>query len=330
MCLEDDTDEAATAAWPARPYIPQPGLQPGPVRMVPASSAGAAAGPPVSGVLCLEDFPITYEGYTYPHGKIAYVSGRGPTPVVMVHPNYAGAKQFDYDQACFLAQCGYTAVVVDHYRETNLVGTDGSVTYAFTDRDPRRDLHAHGAVPVGSQGDPLVNQAQPGIARRHGLGAFTAMMGLLSQPKHWRGLMAANLQSAYAHPAVESGLGAAIGYCFGGQACLEQVRNGDELQAVVTFHGLLHSHPGMVDPDSKRGFGRRMTKAEFEAHVDVAPNNYNRATKVLIENGDLDTSVPQEGDLGIDVWKQEMDAAGIDWRFNNHARTPHGFALAPG
>ena len=25
-----------------------------------------------------------------------------------------------------------------------------------------------------------------------------------------------------------------------------------------------------------------------------------------------------------------MDDAGIDWRFNNHARTPHGFALAPG
>ena len=78
-----------------------------------------------------------------------------------------------------------------------------------------------------------------------------------------------------------------------------------------------------------------------------------------------DTAVPTEGDHGIEAWKQEMDHAGIDWRFNNHARTlacmvllywrfqksvlidwlrmqslyllraisigtPHGFALAPG
>ena len=43
-----------------------------------------------------------------------------------------------------------------------------------------------------------------------------------------------------------------------------------------------------------------------------------------------DAAVPTEGDQGIEVWKKEMDDAGIDWRFNNHARTPHGFALAPG
>lgn len=28
--------------------------------------------------------------------------------------------------------------------------------------------------------------------------------------------------------------------------------------------------------------------------------------------------------------EEEMDAQGIDWRFNNHARTPHSFGLAPG
>ena len=30
-------------------------------------------------------------------------------------------------------------------------------------------------------------------------------------------------------------------------------------------------------------------------------------------------------------WKEEMDGAGIDWRFNNHGNgVDHGFALAPG
>ena len=47
--------------------------------------------------------------------------------------------------------------------------------------------------------------------------AFSAMMGLLSTPKYWRGLMKANLEQAFEHPAVEHGLAAAIGYCFGAQ-----------------------------------------------------------------------------------------------------------------
>merc|ERR1719401_2726733 len=70
----------------------------------------------------------------------------------------------------------------------------------------------------------------------------------------------------------------------------------------------------------------RITDEEMTKVVDMAPNNYNAACKVLIENGDLDQEVP-EGD--ILAWKKEMDAQGIDWRFHNHARTPHGFALSP-
>ena len=142
------------------------------------------------------------------------------------------------------------------------------------------------------------------------------MMGLLSTPKYWRGLMKHSLEAAFEHPMVADGLAAAIGYCFGGQACLEQVRNGDNLQAIVSFHGLLHSHPGVRDASSPRGWGARLSKAEFEAQVDTASNSYNTACKVLIENGDLDESVPTEGDLGINAWKAEMDAAGIDCECN--------------
>ena len=132
-------------------------------------------------MLIVEDFPVTYEGHTYPHGKIAYIAGAGPKPVVMVHPNYAGAKQFDTDQACFLARCGYAAVVVDHYKEADLIGIGGDIVYPYSERDPRRDLHAGGAMPVGSDGGPLVNASQPELADRH-------MKGVLStQSWPWRG-----------------------------------------------------------------------------------------------------------------------------------------------
>jgi len=92
----------------------------------------------------------------------------------------------------------------------------------------------------------------------------------------------------------------------------------------VTFHGLLHSRPfdDLYSPTR-----RRLTAEEFKKQIDTAPNNYNVDCKVLIENGDHDQEVPQED---IAEWKEEMDGQGIDWRFNNHARTPHGFALAPG
>ena len=53
--------------------------------------------------------------------------------------------------------------------------------------------------------------------------------------------MQAYLDLANEHHAVRSGLAAAIGYCFGGQCLLEQVRAGHALQAVVSFHGLLQS-----------------------------------------------------------------------------------------
>ena len=159
MCLEDG--ESPEDAWPSIQYKTQRLLQPGPITMVPV--AGGVS--PPDGVLCVEDFPVTHEGYTYPHGKIAYVSGRGPVPVVMIHPNYAGAKQFDSDVACFLARCGYAAVVVDHYKEVDLVGVGGE--YPYTMRDPRRDLHAGGAIPVGTDGGPLVNTEQPSIAKTH-------------------------------------------------------------------------------------------------------------------------------------------------------------------
>jgi dienelactone hydrolase len=274
----------------------------------------------------VEQFPLTFGGYTYRHGVIAYVRGRAPAPVILVHHNYAGLKQFDIDQCCFLARAGYVGVAVDHYRETDLIGApDASLEYRFEDRDPKRDLGGYGSTIKGQ-----VSEAQKARVLRHGAGSTTAMMGLLRTPNTWRAMMSAWLELARGHSAVHPHWAGAIGYCLGGQALLEQVRAGHELQAVVSFHGLLHSRPQHPTRQHPRGaYFDRLTAEEFMADpsIEHPPNHHATGCAVLIENGDADPHVPAES---IEEFRAEMDQAGIDWRINNHARTPHGFALAPG
>merc|ERR1712137_462925 len=158
------------------------------------------------------------------------------------------------------------------------------------------------------------------------------MHGLLRTPVFYRDLMGAWLDHARTHPAVHPINAGAIGYCLGGQSLLEQVRAGHSLQAVVSFHGLLHSrpaHPTNRDNDPRGPFYQRLTAEEFfsDASIEKAPNNYSTKCKVLIENGDHDDHVPTDS---LNEFRAEMDAVGIDWRVHNHARTPHGFALPPG
>lgn len=276
------------------------------------------------GTLVIERLPLVFEGYTYAYGHIAYIHGRPPAPVILVHPNYAGLKQFDIDQAAFLARVGYVGVAVDLYREREMVGvSDECLEYLFEDRDPKRDLTFFGR----SAG--YMSERQKEKVKRHSAGSFAAMTGLLKTPIVWRNLMAAWLDKARLHPAVHRSFAGAIGYCFGGQAVLEQVRAGHSIQAAVTFHGLLHSRPRRVESVRGNGYEGRMTAEEFatDSSIKKAPNVYSTKCKVLIENGDLDDHVPAES---VEEFRCEMDANGIDWRIHTHAQTPHGFALAPG
>ncbi|HEX2726674.1 MAG TPA: dienelactone hydrolase family protein, partial [Beijerinckiaceae bacterium] len=55
-----------------------------------------------------------------------------------------------------------------------------------------------------------------------------------------------------AHPMVDPGRLAAIGYCFGGCAALELARSGADVRGVVSFHGLLGS-PTPQDARNIRG-----------------------------------------------------------------------------
>jgi dienelactone hydrolase len=97
-------------------------------------------------------------------------------------------------------------------------------------------------------------------------------------------------------PTVDPEKIAAIGYCFGGGIVLEMARAGIDLDGVVSFHGSLApsapAKPGTVK------------------------------AKVLVLNGADDPFVKAEE---IEAFKQEMEAAGVDYSFINYAGAVHSF-----
>jgi len=89
---------------------------------------------------------------------------------------------------------------------------------------------------------------------------------------------------------------AAIGYCFGGGIVLEMARRGLDLDGVVSFHGSL----GTANPAEKG-----MVKA-----------------RMLVLNGADDPFTKPEQ---IAAFKNEMDNAGVDYRFINYPGAKHSF-----
>lgn len=98
------------------------------------------------------------------------------------------------------------------------------------------------------------------------------------------------------HQTVDPKRVAAIGYCFGGAIVLEMARQGVDLKGVVSFHGALNTeHP--AQPGKVRA-------------------------KVLVLNGESDPFIKPEA---IEAFKQEMDAAKVDYRFVNYPGAKHSF-----
>ena len=83
----------------------------------------------------------------------------------------------------------------------------------------------------------------------------------------------------------------------GGQAVLELVREGADLSAAVTFHGVF-------------GTGRK-------ARADKPFPG-----RLLICHGDADPMAPRESVLAL--W-EELDAAGVHWHFHSYSGVRHGF-----
>jgi dienelactone hydrolase len=98
------------------------------------------------------------------------------------------------------------------------------------------------------------------------------------------------------HPTVDSSNIAAIGYCFGGAIVLEMARQGEPLKGVVSFHGSLNT-----DQPARAG----QVKA-----------------RVLVAHGAADPFVPA---AQVEAFRQEMDAAKVNYRFIAYPGAKHGF-----
>ena len=119
---------------------------------------------------------------------------------------------------------------------------------------------------------------------------------LRSSAEHYRTRLRAAVAALRSHPEAAGLPMGAIGYCLGGQAALEAARDGADLTAVVSFHGLLQTQAPAGPGDIK--------------------------ARLLVCHGDADPMVPREQVLAF--W-QEMDAAGANWHFHSYSGVRHGF-----
>mmetsp|Transcript_159 Transcript_159/g.261 ORF Transcript_159/g.261 Transcript_159/m.261 type:complete len:352 (+) Transcript_159:137-1192(+) len=252
----------------------------------------------------VDKFEVDFDGVTY-CGYIAFKESYAKSgnsykaPLVLIYPNYAGLKQWDVEVAVFIAKLGYVGLAVDLFAST--------AAYPFEEhvRNPPRNASTEEKL-------------------KHLNGAFGQYNSVLKRPKSWRKLMSLYLSKAREHCVVHPTYAAGIGYCFGGQCVLEMLRNGDDLQGIVSFHGVLQSTPIKEPIDFTTG-----TKFGHEPlpESERAVNRYNKECRVLICNGELDEEVPQDS---IQEFKKEMLDNGIqDWQFHNYGETHHGFALGP-
>jgi len=113
---------------------------------------------------------------------------------------------------------------------------------------------------------------------------------------HYRARIGAALATLRSLPDVAGLPVAAIGYCMGGQAALEVARDGHDLFAAVSFHGILST----AQPASPGAIRARL----------------------LVCHGDADPLVPREQVLAF--W-DEMDAADANWHFHGYSGVKHGF-----
>lgn len=99
------------------------------------------------------------------------------------------------------------------------------------------------------------------------------------------------------HATVDASRIAAIGFCFGGAVVLNMARAGADLKGVVSFHGGLGANGPQAASDKVKA-------------------------KVLVLNGAEDPFVKPEE---IGAFKQEMQAAKVDYRFVDYPRAVHAF-----
>jgi dienelactone hydrolase len=121
--------------------------------------------------------------------------------------------------------------------------------------------------------------------------------GLRNEPQTLRARGRAALATLAALPQVDAKRLAAIGFCFGGSVVLELARDGADLAAVVSFHGVLTTKAPAVSGNVK--------------------------ARVLVCTGADDPLAPPEQ---VRAFEDEMRAAQVrDWQVISYGNTLHGF-----
>src|ERR1700732_4761518 len=130
----------------------------------------------------------------------------------------------------------------------------------------------------------------------------TLVGGLRSEPQTLRARGRAALATLAALPQVDASRLGAIGFCFGGSVVLELARDGADLKAAVSFHGVLATRMPAVSGKVK--------------------------ASVLVCTGADDPLAPPEQ---VKAFEDEMRAAGVrDWQVISYGKTLHGFTNPAG
>ena len=125
----------------------------------------------------------------------------------------------------------------------------------------------------------------------------TLVGDLRNEPETLRARGRAALAALAAMPQVDAGRLAAIGFCFGGSVVLELARDGADLKAVVSFHGVLTTRTPAASGRVK--------------------------ASVLVLTGADDPLAPPDQ---VAAFEHEMRAAEVqDWQVISYGNTLHGF-----
>ncbi len=127
------------------------------------------------------------------------------------------------------------------------------------------------------------------------------------QAGEWVGIITANTERwqkraviahelLKAHPRVDAGKTAAIGYCFGGASVMQLAYSGSDVLGVVSFHGSLPVP----------------TPAEASAIT----------ARIMVQHGAADSFVRAER---VADFQAALDSAGVDWQMTYHAGARHSF-----
>lgn len=120
-------------------------------------------------------------------------------------------------------------------------------------------------------------------------------MPFYNNPQMMKARFDAALNKLKTYSQTDSTRVAAIGYCFGGAQALNLARMGEDLKAVVSFHGNLLGVP--------------LDKSKLKADI-------------LVCHGEADPLVPQEE---VDKFKKQMDSVGAKYTFKAYEGAVHAF-----